>query len=586
MLQPHDGKSGEPSFFKFDQISHDCKQGGSRVKASGNKNYRYGGFMKGKMQDWPLLVSKLIDHAAVNHPNVEIITATVEGLEHCYRYIDLHLRSKKLGQALLKWGMVEGDRIGTLAWNTYRHMEAWYGISGVGGVTHTINPRLFTEQISYIANHAGDRILMLDLSFVPLIEGLQDQLTTIEAFIIMTDRSHMPETSLKNVICYEEFVEAEDGDLTWPDLDENAAAGLCYTSGTTGNPKGVLYSHRSNVLHTYAALMVDALAVGGRDVIMPVVPMFHANAWGIPYLATACGAKLILNGPNFDGATLHELITRHDVTMTAGVPTVWLMLLNHLEETGGDLAKVTKVGIGGSAAPRSMIQTFQDKYGVEVHHAWGMTETSPLGTVATMTHETESWSAEKRLDLQCKQGRTVFGVELKIVDDDNNEMPKDGKAFGHLMVRGPWVVESYYGDDGGTILDDDGWFNTGDVATIDAQGYMQITDRSKDVIKSGGEWISSIDLENIAVGHPDVAEAAVIGIAHPKWDERPLMIIVPRENAQIEKADIMTFLRGKVAKWWEPNDVVFVDELPHTATGKILKTELRISYEDYRFPED
>jgi fatty-acyl-CoA synthase len=541
--------------------------------------------MQGLMQDWPLLVSKIIEHAAINHGDVEIVTKTVEGPVHRYTYADCNRRAKKVAQALERYGVKLGDRVATLAWNTYRHVELWYGISGMGGVAHTINPRLFKDQIIYIANHAEDRLMFLDTSFVPMIEAYQDQLKTVEAFVIMTDEAHMPETSLKNAICYETWVEAEDGDYEWPRLDENAAAGLCYTSGTTGNPKGVLFSNRSNFLLTVTGAGRDVLGSSSWDVIMPIVPMFHANAWGIPYGTAAVGAKLVLNGPHFDGETLHKLIEEEGVTFSAGVPTVWLALLQYLKETGKRIDCMKSTVIGGAAAPRSMIVAFERDYGVTVRHAWGMTEMSPLGTVGAMTRETMEWSEEARWDLKCKQGRSILGVELKIADDAGNELPRDGVIFGNLLVRGPWIAKEYFRGEGGAILDADGWFDTGDVATIDERGFMQITDRSKDVIKSGGEWISSIELENAAVGHPDVHEAAVIGVPHPKWDERPLLIVVPQKGKIIDRAEMTEFLSDKVAKWWLPDDVVMVEELPHTATGKILKTALRKQFGDYQLPD-
>ncbi len=540
--------------------------------------------MLGLMQNWPLLVSKLIEHADNFHGKSEIVTLTVEGGTHRYTWSDCHVRSKKVAQALHRMGVGEGDIIGTLAWNTYRHVELWYGISGMGAVAHTINPRLFKDQLIYIANHAEDKVLFLDTSFVPIIEAVADELPNIEAYIFMTDEEHMPETTLKNVYCYETLVEAEDGNYSWPELDENLASGLCYTSGTTGNPKGVLYSHRSNFLHTLVSLGADALGATAKDVFFPVVPMFHANAWGVPYCAAAVGCKLALAGPHFDGETLQKFIEDEGVSLTAAVPTVWLALLGYLQSTGKGVGDLKRVVIGGSAAPRSMIQSFEDDYGVEVSHAWGMTETSPLGSVGSMTRETATWSKEKQLDVKCKQGRPVLGIEMEILDDDGNALPHDGKAFGHLVVRGPWVVREYMKAEGGEIIDENGWFDTGDVSTLDELGFMQITDRSKDVIKSGGEWISSIELENAAVGHPDVAEAGVIGIFHPKWNERPLLILVLNEGATLDKDSIIKCLEKSVAKWWLPDDIITVDELPHTATGKILKMELREMYKDYKFP--
>lgn len=538
----------------------------------------------GRMQDWPLLVWRLIDHAAIAHGNREIVTATVEGPIHRYTWAGAHLRSKKVAQALTRLGVRQGDRVATLAWNTHRHVEAWYGISGMGAVAHTINPRLFQEQIIYIANHAEDMVLMFDLSFVKLVEEIAPKLKTIKHFIVMTDPAHMPASCPSHWLCYETLLAGEGGDFIWPMLEENTPAGLCYTSGTTGNPKGVLYSHRSNVLHTYGACMTDTLGISSHTSILPVVPMYHANAWGIPYAAAAVGSKLVLNGPNFDPGTLHKLIIDEQVTFTAAVPTVWLGMLQYLEKTGLDLGVLTSVTIGGSAAPRMMIEAFQRRYGVKVHHAWGMTEMSPLGTVGTLSAEAAALSEERQLDMQCKQGRGIFGVDMKIVDDDGKALPRDGKAFGHLMVRGPWIVGEYFKGDGGTILDEEGFFDTGDVATIDPQGYMQITDRAKDVIKSGGEWISSIELENVAISHPAIAEAAVIGVAHPKWDERPLLILVKREGTTVSREEMLEFLAPKIAKWWLPDDVVFVADLPHTATGKISKLELRQRFKDYKLP--
>jgi len=540
--------------------------------------------MLGQMQNRPLLVSSLIEHAETNHASVPIVSLTVEGEKVRTNYGELALRTRKVAQALEKLGAQHGDRIGTLAWNTHRHVEAWYGISGMGCVTHTINPRLFPEQIAYIATHAEDRFLLLDLSFVPIIEGLADQLKNIEAFIILTDKDHMPDTSLSNVLCYEELLGAENGNYDWPQFDENTAAGLCYTSGTTGNPKGVLYSHRSNVLHSFAVCFVDTLAISSKDCVLPIVPMFHANAWGMPYAATAAGAKLTLNGPHFDAETLHKLLEDEKVTMTAAVPTVWLGLLNYLEETGRRVDHLQRVTIGGAAAPRSMIEAFEVKYGVEVNHAWGMTEMSPLGTVGTLTAAGLDLPLQEQIDLKTKQGHGIYGVEMCLMDDDGNQLPRDGKTFGHLMVRGHWVISSYFKGDGGDVLDKDGWFDTGDVATIDPMGYMHITDRSKDVIKSGGEWISTIDLENAAVGHPDVAEAAVIGAYHPKWDERPLLIVVKKAGSDVAGDAILDHIRPQVAKWWMPDDVAFVDEIPHSATGKILKTALREQFKDYKLP--
>ena len=540
--------------------------------------------MRGLMQERPLQISSFLTFAATYHKDREIVTRTVEGPIHRYTYADCERRARKLANALKGLGLGFGDVVGTLAWNTYRHLELWYGISGQGMVCHTINPRLFPEQIIYIAAHAEDKALFLDLTFVPLVEKLLPKLTGVKHFVIMTDRAHMPDTKIPGALCYEELVEGASEDFEWPEFDENTASSLCYTSGTTGNPKGVLYSHRSTALHSMVANGKDALGMGSADVILPVVPMFHANAWSIPYGAPMAGAKLVMPGAAMDGASIYELLETEGVTMTAAVPTVWLMLLQHLEKDNRPLTTLKRVVIGGSAAPRSMIETFESKYGVTVCHAWGMTEMSPLGTLGALKAGMEDLPLEKRLDIQCKQGRAVYLVDLKITDDDGNELPRDGVAFGHLMVRGPWIAGAYLKGDGGNILDKDGYFDTGDVATLDPEGFMQITDRAKDVIKSGGEWISSIDLENAAVGHPAVAEAAVIGVYHPKWDERPLLIVVRKAGQDLSKDEMLAYLVGKIAKWWMPDDVVFVDELPHTATGKLLKTKLREDFKDYKLP--
>ncbi len=540
--------------------------------------------MLGLMQDRPLLISSLIDFAAQYHGDVEIVSRTIEGPIHRHSYADANTRSKQLAQALVGLGITLGDRVATLAWNGYRHLECYYGVSGIGAVLHTINPRLFPEQIVYIANHAEDRVLFTELTFVPLLEGIADQLQRVEAIVIMTDRAHMPETSLPNVLCYEELLVAQDGDFAWPSFNEKTASSLCYTSGTTGNPKGVLYSHRSTVLHSMASCSNDVLGLSSQDSVLPVVPMFHANSWGIAYSAPMSGAKLVLPGMGMDGASICELLEQEKVTLSAGVPTVWLMLLQYLQQNDKQLPYMTRTVIGGSAAPASMIETFEHDYDVVVIHAWGMTEMSPLGTTGNLKAGMADWDYADKLTVKSKQGRAVYGVDMKITDDDGNELPRDGVAFGHLMVRGPWITNGYFKGDGGEVLDTGDWFDTGDVATLDPEGYMQITDRSKDVIKSGGEWISSIDLENIAVGHPGVAEAAVIGVAHPKWDERPLLIIVRNEGSSIEGPEILDFMKGSIASWWMPDDVTFVDEIPHTATGKIQKLILREQFADYKLP--
>jgi acyl-CoA synthetase (AMP-forming)/AMP-acid ligase II len=540
--------------------------------------------MLGKMQDWPLLVSKLIDHAALAHGSREIVTNSIEGGIVRSNWREAQHRSKQLARALERLGLKQGDRVATLAWNSQRHLESWFAISGAGMVCHTLNPRLFIDQLEYIINHAGDSAILFDISFAAIIEKLIPRLRSVKHFIALTDAAHQPHIAGIEVLSYDSLLAAESGDYVWPKLDENTPCGLCYTSGTTGNPKGVLYSHRSNVLHTYAACIVDTLGIASSSVILPVVPMFHANAWGIPYAAAACGAKLVFGGAAFDAPTLHKLMLDEDVNFTAAVPTVWLGMLAYLESNNLGVGKLKNVAIGGSAAPRVMIEKFFKNYGVSVAHAWGMTEMSPLGTVGSLSAEALELDVEAQIDIRCKQGRGIFGVEMKIIDDDGKDLPRDGTAYGHLVVRGPWVVGEYFRGDGGDVLDKDGYFDTGDVATIDPKGYMQITDRAKDVIKSGGEWISSIDIENFAVAHPAVAEAAVIGIVHPKWDERPLLIIVKKPGTEVGKQELLDFIAPKIAKWWMPDDVQFVDELPHTATGKISKLELRKVFASYKLP--
>ncbi|MDP6707456.1 MAG: 3-(methylthio)propionyl-CoA ligase [Alphaproteobacteria bacterium] len=540
--------------------------------------------MRGLIQERPLLISSLIDYAATYHGRAEVVSRSIEGPIHRYSYTDARDRALQLARALEKRGVQLGDRVATLAWNGYRHFELYYGVSGMGAVLHTINPRLFAEQIAYIANHAEDKLVFTDLTFVPLLEGLAGELDTVEAFVVMTDEAHMPETSLPSALCYESLIGPEPADFEWPVFDEMTASSLCYTSGTTGHPKGVLYAHRSTVLHSYAACMHDVMGLCADDAVMPVVPMFHANSWGIAYSAPMSGAKLVLPGAALDGASVWELMDREKVTVSAGVPTVWLGLLQYLEESGNKLPHFERNVIGGSAAPRSMIEAFETKYDTTVVHAWGMTEMSPLGVTGHMTPALRQLPYERQLDYKVKQGRGIYGVEMKIVDDEGNELPRDGETFGHLMVRGPWIADSYYKGEGGEILDAEGWFDTGDVATLDEHGFMHITDRSKDVIKSGGEWISSIELENLAVGCPGVAEAAVIGVAHPKWDERPLLVIVRTTGSQVTAEEILAFMEGKIAKWWLPDDVVFTDEIPHTATGKIQKVELREQFKDHKLP--
>lgn len=541
--------------------------------------------MLGLMQEWPLLCHKIIDFAACQHGAREVVSRSVEGPIVHTTYADIRDRSLKVSQLLSREGFAKGDRIATLAWNTGRHLEAWYGIMGMGGVYHTLNPRLFPQQIAWIMNHAEDRALFTDLTFMPIVEAIAPTISSLKTIIVMTDRDHMPESKLDNLVCYEDWLAGADGDFDWVELDESDAAGMCYTSGTTGDPKGVLYSHRSNVLHAMMAAMPDAMGLSSRDVILPVVPMFHANAWGLGQSAPMIGAKLVMPGGKMDGASIYELLDTEQVSFTAAVPTIWLMLLQYLEETGSRLDHLKRVVIGGSACPRAITEKFENDYGVEVIHAWGMTEMSPLGSLCSMKPEYAGRTGDALLDIKQKQGFAPFGVEMKITDDENKDLPWDGKTFGRLKVRGPAVASSYYGGAGAEQFDGDGWFDTGDVAHIDAFGYMQITDRSKDVIKSGGEWISTIDLENLAVGHPDVGEAAVIGVKHPKWDERPLLVIVPKAGRSPSKEDILGFMDGKVAKWWMPDDVVFVEEIPHTATGKIQKITLREQFGDYKFAQ-
>ncbi len=540
--------------------------------------------MLGLMQEWPLLCHKILDHAARQHPDREIVSRSVEGPIVRTTYAEARLRALRVAQRLERDGFATGDRIATLAWNTARHVEAWYGIMGMGGLYHTLNPRLFPEQIAWIMNHAEDQAIFVDLTFMPLLERIAPQVASLKKVIVLTDRAHLPETALPNVVAYEEWLAEADGDFAWKDLDESAASGMCYTSGTTGDPKGVVYSHRSNVLHAMIACMPDAMGISSRDVILPVVPMFHANAWGLAHSAPMVGAKLVMPGGKMDGPSICELLNTEKVTFSAAVPTVWMMLLQYLEETGETLPHLKKVVIGGSACPRVITRKFQDNYDVEVIHAWGMTEMSPLGTLATLKPECMDLEGDARLDVQQKQGHAPFGVEMRVTDDENADRPWDGQTFGRLKVRGPAVARAYYGGAGAEQFDAEGWFDTGDVAHIDERGYMQITDRAKDVIKSGGEWISTIELENLAVGHPEVLEAAVIGVSHPKWSERPLLVVVRKPGKEPQKQDILDFMRDKVAKWWLPDDIAFVDEIPHTAAGKIKKTALRDQFRDYSLP--
>lgn len=539
--------------------------------------------MFGLIQEQPLLISSLIHHADRHHGATEIVTRTVEGPLHRYSIRDAHTRARRLANALRRLGVGESDRVATLAWNTHRHFEFYYAVSGMGAICHIINPRLFHEQIHYIINHAEDTYVFFDLSFVALVEKLKDLCPEVDGWVAMTDRAHMP-ASLPDALCYEDLLAAESDDFDWPVFDERLASSLCYTSGTTGNPKGALYAHRSTILHSYAAALPDTFGLSARDVILPVVPMFHVNAWGLPYSAMLVGAKLVFPGAALDGKSLYELFESEQVTFTAGVPTVWLGLLNHVTENGKRFSSLKRVVVGGAACPPSMIQTFEKEYGVEVIHAWGMTEMSPLGTTAQLKSKHRAATPAEVMSVKNKQGRVIPGVDMKIVDGEGKELPWDGTAFGDLMVRGWWIANGYFRGEGARVLRD-GWFPTGDVATIDADGYMKITDRSKDVIKSGGEWISSIELENIAIAHPAIAEAAVIGVAHPTWDERPLLVVQKKGAAAVTRDELLAFYTGKVAKWWIPDDVIFVEALPHTATGKLLKTELRKSYANYRLPE-
>ncbi len=536
--------------------------------------------MLGLMQDWPLLCHRIIDHAALNHGDRPVVSRSVEGPIHTTTYAAIRARALRVAKRLERGGIRQGDRVATLGWNTWRHLEAWYGIVGVGAIYHTVNPRLFPEQIAWIVNHAEDRVMMTDLSFLPLLEKLGDKLGTVEQYVVLTDAAHMPTTTLRNAAPYEEWIGEVDDDFAWKTFDENTAAGMCYTSGTTGNPKGVLYSHRSNVLQSLTTCMPDMFGISSCDVVLPIVPMFHANGWSLAFTAPMVGASLVMPGPKLDGASIYELLTEFRVTCSAAVPTVWLMLLRHLEATGSKLPHLNRVVIGGAACPPAVIETFEQVYDVKVFHAWGMTEMSPLGTLCSMKPEYAGLTGPARLDIQAKQGHAPFAIEMKITDDADNPLPHDGKSFGRLKVRGPAIAKGYF-KDSSEILDPDGYFDTGDVATVDRHGYMQITDRAKDVIKSGGEWISSIDLENLAVGHPKVAEAAVIGVKHPRWDERPLLIVVLKKDQSASKDDILGFMRGKTAKWWMPDDVVFVDDIPHTATGKIQKMALRERFKDY-----
>ena len=539
--------------------------------------------MQGLMQDWPLTVDKILDHAKAWHGGREIVSRSVEGPIVRTTYAEVYERAKRVSNALLGLGILPGDRVATLAWNTARHVEAWYGIMGMGAICHTLNPRLFAEQLVYIINHADDRIILTDLTFLPILASIRDQIPGVKHIIVLADEAHLGD-SLPGALAYETLVANASADIAWGGFDENTAAGLCYTSGTTGNPKGVLYSHRSNFLHTLVTMGSDVLGIKATDTVLPVVPMFHANAWGLAFSAPAVGAKLVMPGPKLDGASVHELLETEGVTFSAAVPTVWQMLLTHLRTSKGTLSTLKRVVIGGSAVPEAIVRGFRDEYGVDVTHAWGMTETSPLGTQATPNHAIAQMDDEQQLQFKLKQGRAPLGIQLKLVDDEDKLLPHDGETFGRLKVSGPFVVGEYFKSEGGNILDAEGYFDTGDVATIDEHGVMQITDRAKDVIKSGGEWISSIEIENIAAGHPKAELAAVIGVAHPKWDERPLLLVKLMAGESAAKDEFLQFLDGKIAKWWMPDDVVFVDEIPLGATGKIDKKLIRERMKDYVLP--
>ena len=538
--------------------------------------------MLGLMQNYPLLVQTILDHAALNHAEREMVTRSIEGPIRRYTYHDLRLRALRVAKALQSEGIVPGDRVATMAWNTDRHVEVWYGIMGIGVICHTLNPRLFAEQLVYIINHAEDKMLFVDLTFVPVVEAIADKIPSIKKYIILTDDAHMPDTVLPNAIAYETWLAGHDADFAWGSFDENTAAGLCYTSGTTGNPKGVLYSHRSNVLHGLMANQPDVFGLTSRDNVLPIVPMFHANAWALVFAAPAAGTCMVMPGAGMDGKSVYDLLDTEKVTCSAAVPTVWLGLLQYLEDNSLKLPYLNSVAIGGAACPRMMMEKLENDYDVDVLHAWGMTEMSPIGTTGKLKFASQDLPHGEKINLKLKQGRTPYLVEMKITDDEGNDLPRDGITSGHLLVRGPAVSKAYFRHNE-NILDEDGWFDTGDIANINPLGYMQITDRDKDVIKSGGEWISSIEIENTAVGCEGVAEAAVIGIAHPKWTERPLLIIVRKPGSEVSAEEVLAYLDGKIANWWMPDAVEFIDEIPHTATGKIQKMILREQFGGYKF---
>ena len=544
--------------------------------------------MLGLMQSQPLLISSLIEFAARNHADGEIVSRRVEGDIHRYTYKDLAARSRQLANKLDSLGLAQGDRVASLAWNGYRHMEMYFGVSGSGRVLHTVNPRLHPEQIAWIVNHAEDKVLCFDLTFLPIIQAVHAKCPEVQQWVVLCDADRLPvDSGIPGLVSYESWIAGQSDQYRWPQFDENTASSMCYTSGTTGNPKAVLYSHRSSTLHAYAAALPDVMCLSARDSVLPVVPMFHVNAWGLPYSAALTGCKMVFPGPALDGKSVYDLIESEGVTFAAGVPTVWQMLLGYMKPGGLRFSKLKRTVIGGSACPPAMITAFQDDYGVEVLHAWGMTEMSPLGTLCTLKNKHLDLPKDEQMKIRQKQGRAIYGVEMKIVNDAGDEQPWDGKSYGDLLVRGPWIIDSYYKGSGNPLVrgaDGHGWFPTGDVATIDPDGYMQITDRSKDVIKSGGEWISSIDIENIAMANPAVAMAACIGMPHPKWDERPIVAVVKKPGAEITREELLKFYEGKTAKWQIPDDVVFVEAIPIGATGKMLKTRLREELKDYQLP--
>jgi 3-(methylthio)propionyl---CoA ligase len=540
--------------------------------------------MLGLMQSQPLLISSLIDFADRHHGDTEIVSRRVEGDMHRTTWRGVAARARQVAHALDGLNLLFSDRVATLAWNGYRHLELYFGVSGSGRVLHTLNPRLHPDQIAWIATHAEDQVLCFDMTFLPIVQAVHAKCPTIRHYVALCDADKLPaDTGIPNLVSYESFIAGQPTSYEWPSFDENSASSMCYTSGTTGNPKAALYSHRSTILHAYAAALPDVMCLSARDSVLPVVPMFHVNAWGIPYSAALVGAKLVFPGPALDGKSVYELMEAEQVNYSAGVPTVWQMLLGHLKSNNLRFSSLKRTVIGGSACPPAMIHAFRDEYGVDVLHAWGMTEMSPLGTLCTLKNKHLAMSPEEQMKIRLKQGRAIYGVDMKIVDDHGKDLPWDGKAFGDLYVKGPWSVREYFKGEGGDPLVN-GWFPTGDVATIDPEGYMQITDRSKDVIKSGGEWISSIDVENIAVAHPAVAMAACVGMKHPKWDERPIVAVVKKPGAQLTREELLKFYEGKIAKWQIPDDVVFVDAIPLGATGKMLKTKLREMLKDYRLP--